>query len=139
MICCVRRCSHTRVLEAVLTRAENLKRFYNNSMLDADKQNAMNLFVRPRLTLGLCLIMELTSRQLGISPSTALQPPPRPHYRQWFTPSHLETPKIDELAPLGDVYTEYYEPCRYTELDRMYAMYVKGCSLVETPLSRADR
>lgn len=30
----------------LISSAENIRRFYNNSMLDADKQAAINLFVR---------------------------------------------------------------------------------------------
>jgi hypothetical protein len=37
--------SHSRDL------LENIRRFYNNSMLDADKQAAINLFVCPIVTI----------------------------------------------------------------------------------------
>ncbi|WVQ79290.1 hypothetical protein IAT38_001387 [Cryptococcus sp. DSM 104549] len=81
---------------------ENIRRFYNNSMLDADKQSAINLF-------------------LGVQPSVPTYDLARPHYKQWFTPSHLDNPKADDLAPISQVYKEYYTPRDLSEFGNMYA------------------
>ncbi|WWC65713.1 uncharacterized protein I303_108335 [Kwoniella dejecticola CBS 10117] len=88
--------SHSRDL------LENIRRFYNNSMLDADKQSAINLF-------------------LGVQPTLPTLDLARPNYRQWFTPSHLEEPKSDELAPINQVYKEYYKPHILSQFGRLYA------------------
>ncbi|KAK6908776.1 polyphosphoinositide phosphatase [Kwoniella mangroviensis CBS 8886] len=88
--------SHSRDL------LENIRRFYNNSMLDADKQSAINLF-------------------LGVQPSPPTYDLARPNYKQWFTPSHLEEPKSDELAPINQVYKEYYKPHILSQFGRLYA------------------
>ncbi|WWC73521.1 uncharacterized protein I206_107492 [Kwoniella pini CBS 10737] len=88
--------SHSRDL------LENIRRFYNNSMLDADKQSAINLF-------------------LGVQPSLPTYDLARPNYKQWFTPSHLEEPKYDELAPINQVYKEYYKPHILSQFGRLYA------------------
>jgi hypothetical protein len=89
--------SHSRDL------LENIRRFYNNSMLDADKQAAINLF-------------------LGVEPSVPSYKLERPHYRQWFTPSHLEPPAMDELAPINQVFREYYKPHILSQFGRLYAL-----------------
>ncbi|WWD20149.1 hypothetical protein CI109_104625 [Kwoniella shandongensis] len=88
--------SHSRDL------LENIRRFYNNSMLDADKQSAINLF-------------------LGVQPSFPKYDLERPNYQQWFTPSHLDEPKSDELAPVNQVYREYYKPHILSQFGRLYA------------------
>ncbi|WVQ96137.1 hypothetical protein IAU59_003239 [Kwoniella sp. CBS 9459] len=88
--------SHSRDL------LENIRRFYNNSMLDADKQSAINLF-------------------LGVTPSVPAYSLDRPNYKQWFNPAHLEEPKTDELAPINHVYKEYYKPHILSQFGRLYA------------------
>ncbi|OCF46064.1 polyphosphoinositide phosphatase [Kwoniella heveanensis CBS 569] len=88
--------SHSRDL------LENIRRFYNNSMLDADKQAAINLF-------------------LGVTPSVPTYSLYRPNYKQWFNPAHLEEPKTDELAPINQVYREYYKPHILSQFGRLYA------------------
>ncbi|KAL7338197.1 SacI homology domain-containing protein [Rhodotorula toruloides] len=61
-------------------KVENMKRYYANSFGDYDKQAAIDLF-------------------LGIKPPLAppamweyIPPPPRPSYRDWYSPSHLSNP-----------------------------------------------
>ncbi|KAK4687115.1 phosphatidylinositol 3,5-bisphosphate 5-phosphatase, partial [Tremellales sp. Uapishka_1] len=88
--------SHSRDL------LENIRRFYNNSMLDADKQAAINLF-------------------LGVQPSSSETKISRPHYRQWFTPAHLASPDPDVLAPINQVFKEYYKPHILSQFARLYA------------------
>ncbi|KAF9030830.1 hypothetical protein BDZ89DRAFT_1064393 [Hymenopellis radicata] len=52
---------------------ENIRRFWTNSLLDADKQAAINLF-------------------LGVQSDPHRDRPVRGGYRQWFKPEHLEPP-----------------------------------------------
>ncbi|OWZ44073.1 polyphosphoinositide phosphatase [Cryptococcus neoformans c45] len=88
---------------------ENIRRFYNNSMLDGDKQSAINLF-------------------LGVHPSVPTYDLTRPNYRQWYHPSHLEDPKADDLAPINQVYAEYYKPDKMSEFSNMYAFNMNSTS-----------
>ncbi|KAG6853214.1 hypothetical protein C0991_006117 [Blastosporella zonata] len=91
---------------------ENIRRFYTNSLLDADKQTAINLF-------------------LGISSErTITHPPIRSGYRNWFHPAHLEAPYLlpscnDALADFvktrGDFWVEYYRPLLFTSLGKHFA------------------
>jgi hypothetical protein len=46
----------------------------------------------------------------------------RPNYRQWFTPEHLEPKGIDALAPVNEVYREYYKPHILSQFQRLYAL-----------------
>ncbi|BEI98809.1 hypothetical protein CcaverHIS631_0311080 [Cutaneotrichosporon cavernicola] len=95
--------SHSRDL------AQNIKRYFNNSILDADKQAAMNLF-------------------LGVESAAASKArTPRPNYRHWYTEKHLEPPSLgslgDELAVPRSMFKEYYKPSVLTQLDKIYALY----------------
>ncbi|KIY44512.1 hypothetical protein FISHEDRAFT_51229 [Fistulina hepatica ATCC 64428] len=93
--------SHSRDL------IENMKRFYANSLLDADKQAAINQF-------------------LGIPAERPWnRTPVRSGYRQWFHPEHLETAyPIEECTQAlrayvndkGDFWIEYYRPLLFTSL-----------------------
>ncbi|GJJ09043.1 hypothetical protein Clacol_003265 [Clathrus columnatus] len=92
---------------------ENLRRFYTNSMLDADKQMAIDIF-------------------LGV------QPPERPinperrgtSYRQWFNPEYLGPAYIlqdcqetleDFSQTRSDFWVEYYRPLLFTHLAKHFA------------------
>jgi hypothetical protein len=88
-------------------------------MLDADKQAAINLFVR--LDTAFWLRSDI---QLGVEPTPPVYQVDRPHYRQWFTPSHLEHPPIDDLAPINHVFREYYKPHILSQFGRLYALWV---------------
>ncbi|KGB77995.2 polyphosphoinositide phosphatase [Cryptococcus deuterogattii R265] len=88
---------------------ENIRRFYNNSMLDGDKQSAINLF-------------------LGVQPSVPTYDLKRPNYRQWYHPAHLKDPEPDDLAPINQVYAEYYKPDKLSEFNNMYAFNMNSTS-----------
>ncbi|WVN86922.1 uncharacterized protein L203_102097 [Cryptococcus depauperatus CBS 7841] len=92
---------------------ENIRRFYNNSMLDADKQSAINLF-------------------LGVQPSVSTYDLARPNYRQWFNPAHLEDPKIEELASISEVFTDYYRPDKLSELNDLYSFTMNSTTRFNT-------
>ncbi|KIJ30197.1 hypothetical protein M422DRAFT_784087 [Sphaerobolus stellatus SS14] len=93
---------------------ENLRRFYTNSMLDADKQTAIDVF-------------------LGIQPTErGLQIPKRrgKSYREWFHPEYLEPAFIlddcckalNEFAQTrSDFWIEYYRPLLFTSLGKHFA------------------
>ncbi|KAI0668852.1 SacI homology domain-containing protein [Trametes maxima] len=92
---------------------ENLRRFYANSLLDADKQTAINLF------LG--VPAEKTSTRA---------PPQRGNYQKWFKDEHLQTAYPLEdceqalnqyLSTRGDYWIEYYRPLLFTSLGKHFA------------------
>ncbi|KAG6916548.1 hypothetical protein DXG01_006431 [Tephrocybe rancida] len=100
---------------------ENIRRFYTNSLLDADKQTAINLF------LGLP----------SASPSPT-HPPARSGYRAWFDPAHLAQPYALPTCTAaleafvrkggGDYWVEYYRPLLFTSLGKhfAYSMNIQG-------------
>ncbi|EIN05856.1 polyphosphoinositide phosphatase [Punctularia strigosozonata HHB-11173 SS5] len=98
--------SHSRDL------IENFRRFYTNSLLDADKQNAINLF-------------------LGVqSERPTSSPPKRGGYRNWFNPAHLEIAYPQDKCEEGlqefartkaDFWIEYYRPLLFTSLGKHFA------------------
>lgn len=91
---------------------ENLRRFYANSLLDADKQAAINLF-------------------LGINPERVVpRPPQRGNYKKWFKEEHLEPAYVLEdsergihqfINTRGDYWIEYYKPLLFTSLGKHFA------------------
>ncbi|KAI0759129.1 SacI homology domain-containing protein [Fomes fomentarius] len=92
---------------------ENLKRFYTNSLLDNDKQAAINLF------LG--VPAEKTSTR---------SPPQRGNYQKWFTDEHLEVAyPLEECEKAvilfvntrADYWIEYYRPLLFTSLGKHFA------------------
>ncbi|KAG6855864.1 hypothetical protein H0H87_009899 [Tephrocybe sp. NHM501043] len=111
---------------------ENIRRFYTNSLLDADKQTAINLF------LGISSSSSPTP-SLSSSPyPTTPQPIPltriRGNYRNWFNPAHL-SPRYDlvkctraledfvkaGMNSKGDFWVEYYRPLLFTSLGKHFA------------------
>ena len=109
--------SHSRDL------LENVRRYYTNSLLDADKQAAMDLF-------------------LGVTGEVRSKPAKRLHYQQWFDPANLEKPQsapsqitsfdkekgesgdIEEITdaptPPYDIWTDYYKPHLLSQFQRLY-------------------
>lgn len=91
---------------------ENLRRFYANSLLDADKQAAINLF-------------------LGIYPERVVaRLPQRGNYKKWFGEEHLEPAYALEdcerginqfVNTRGDYWMEYYKPLLFTSLGKHFA------------------
>uniref|UniRef100_A0A0W0FVL4 Putative polyphosphoinositide phosphatase n=1 Tax=Moniliophthora roreri TaxID=221103 RepID=A0A0W0FVL4_MONRR len=93
---------------------ENIRRFYTNSLLDADRQAAINLF------LGVSASSE--------KPPPISHPPVRSGYRNWFKEEHLMQPyRIDDCsanlmqtAQKGDFWVEYYRPLLFTSLTKHF-------------------
>ncbi|KAF4568144.1 phosphatidylinositol-3,5-bisphosphate 5-phosphatase [Pleurotus pulmonarius] len=91
---------------------ENIRRFYTNSLLDADKQAAINLF-------------------LGVQSERVAPPPVRGGYQQWFDPVNLEPAYVLEdcergleefvRGSRGDFWIEYYRPLLFTSLGKHFA------------------
>ncbi|KAG6335053.1 hypothetical protein ID866_4031 [Astraeus odoratus] len=91
---------------------ENIRRFYANSLLDADKQTAINLF-------------------LGVQGERHAQVTNlRRNYRAWFDLENLNTlysvhgssqSIIDFVDQRGDFWSEYYRPLLFTSLGKHFA------------------
>ncbi|KAJ7595479.1 polyphosphoinositide phosphatase [Mycena floridula] len=91
---------------------ENIRRFYANSLLDADKQTAINLF-------------------LGIESERAItHPAVRSGYCQWFDPENMKQPyivedcekRLQEFAKeTSGIWIEYYRPLLFTSLGKHFA------------------
>lgn len=91
-------------------------------MLDADKQAAINLFVSH--LLDQLSPHEADLIQLGVDDpsSIAAVKSERPHYRQWYTPAHLEPKRVEAMAAINEVYKEYYKPHILSQFARLYAL-----------------
>ncbi|KAJ7611579.1 SacI homology domain-containing protein [Roridomyces roridus] len=91
---------------------ENIRRFYTNSLLDADKQTAINLF-------------------LGVqSERPIIHPAIRGGYQKWFHEKHLQPPYALNDCDRGlrefvqnksDFWVEYYRPLLFTSLGKHFA------------------
>ncbi|KAF9649675.1 hypothetical protein BDM02DRAFT_3094328 [Thelephora ganbajun] len=90
---------------------ENLRRFYTNSLLDADKQAAINLFLDVH-----------TDR-------TTTQPPRRGGYQIWFSEKNLqpaygysecEAGIIEFTDSKSEFWVEYYRPLLFTSLGKHF-------------------
>lgn len=91
---------------------ENIRRFYTNSLLDADKQTAINLF-------------------LGVHGERIItHAPVRGGYQKWFDEKNLEPPYVvdkcdkglrDFVTYKGDFWVEYYRPLLFTSLGKHFA------------------
>nr|VWO97167.1 Serine/threonine-protein kinase PknH (EC [Ganoderma boninense] len=92
---------------------ENLRRFYANSLLDNDKQAAINLF-------------------LGVpaEKTTNRAPPQRGNYQKWYADEHLEVAyPLDAceravaqfVNTRADYWIEYYRPLLFTSLGKHFA------------------
>ncbi|KAF8840339.1 hypothetical protein BDN67DRAFT_968747 [Paxillus ammoniavirescens] len=90
---------------------ENIRRFYTNSLLDADKQTAINLF-------------------LGVHEHQGQVSHPRGNYQQWYQPQNLATVYTvdgcfhalnDFVTWRGDFWSEYYRPLLFTSLGKHFA------------------
>lgn len=90
---------------------ENLRRFYTNSLLDADKQAAINLFLDVH-----------TDR-------TTTQPPRRSGYQIWFSEKNLqpaygyaecEAGITEFTESKSEFWVEYYRPLLFTSLGKHF-------------------
>ncbi|ETN42162.1 uncharacterized protein HMPREF1541_04103 [Cyphellophora europaea CBS 101466] len=102
---------------------ETFKRYYNNSFMDSQRQEAYNLFLGNYvLQDGQPMLWELTTDYyLHHSDPRSMFSRTRPSYRQWYTPEYLNGPSIPPTIwpqefrdrPLhffDDFWVEYYRP-----------------------------
>lgn len=93
---------------------ENLRRYYNNAVLDADKQAAINLF-------------------LGVKPVAPTLKRGPANYRNWFDPQAVQDPTNVRLVPFADVYNEYYKPHMLSHFTKLYAHTMNSTRSINKP------
>jgi hypothetical protein len=112
---------------------ESFKRYYNNSFMDAQRQEAYNLFLGNYIfAQGQPLLWDLsTDYYLHHCDPRSWSGKRRPSYRKWFKPEHLDQPGIppaiwpNELAkkPLqyfDDYWLEYYRPLALSSFKKVF-------------------
>lgn len=125
--------SHTRDM------VESFKRFYNNSFLDAQRQESYNLFLGNYIYRnGHPMLWDLSSDYyLHHTEPRSMFGRRRPSYRKWYTPAYLESPTIPptlwsrEIAdhPLeffDDYWAEYYRPFTLSSFRKLFAFKIKS-------------
>lgn len=114
---------------------ESFKRYYNNSFLDSQRQEAYNLFLGNYIfSQGQPLLWELTTDYyLHHTSPRDWSIPKACNYINWYTPSHLYERKIPKLAILpvnvanlpvevvDDYWLEYYRPATLSSFPKMFA------------------
>ena len=114
---------------------ESFKRYYNNSFLDRQRQEAYNLFLgNYRFMHGQPLLWDLaTDYYLHHADPRAWSGKVRKSYIKWYTPAHLERRVLcRETQPYGtlagkplsffdDYWVEYYRPLALSSLQRIFS------------------
>lgn len=114
---------------------ESFKRYYNNSFLDGQRQEAYNLFLGNYIwTQGGPMLWDLsTDYYLHHADPRAWTSKRRRSYINWYTPEFLEPRKLPKYSaprgliankPLGffdDYWLEYYKPLAVSSLVKVYA------------------
>lgn len=114
---------------------ESFKRYYNNSFLDSQRQEAYNLFLGNYIfAQGQPMLWDLaTDYYLHHADPREWSVRRRQDYINWFTPAHLEERKIPPFVPLqrrnrkrpveffDDYWLEYYRPSTLSSFPKMFA------------------
>lgn len=104
---------------------ESIRRFYNNSFLDAQRQEAINLFLGNYIYLqGQPLLWDLASDYFLHHVHPQSGPVLRRNYIHWWTPENLKA-WSGFIHPSGfyedDFWQEYYRPRVLTSLKKVFA------------------
>ncbi|KAJ5239244.1 Polyphosphoinositide phosphatase [Penicillium chermesinum] len=115
---------------------ESFKRYYNNSFLDAQRQEAYNLFLGNYLfTQGAPMLWDLsTDYYLHHSDPRNHLEKRRPNYITWYTPEYLKKREVPPLPPhpkepisrFDDYWLEYYRPLALSTLSKIYSYKMKS-------------
>jgi hypothetical protein len=113
---------------------ESFKRYYNNSFMDAQRQEAYNLFLGNYVfARDKPMLWDLTTDYyLHHSDPRSMFGKRRPSYRRWYTPEHLESPTLPPTIwphrlrdrPLGhfdDYWVEYYRPLAISSFKKLFS------------------
>jgi hypothetical protein len=114
---------------------ESFKRYYNNSFLDSQRQEAYNLFLGNYiLTQGVPKLWDLnTDYYLHHTDPRHFSIYKQTNYIHWFTPSNLRKRQMPPLVPASnapkskpveyfdDYWLEYYRPSTLSSFPKMFA------------------
>ncbi|KAI5201568.1 hypothetical protein E4T39_05090 [Aureobasidium subglaciale] len=115
---------------------ESFKRYYHNSFLDSQRQEAYNLFLgNYTWAQGQPMLWDLsTDYYLHHTDPKKWLDRPRKSYINWYTPEHLErrilpptvehgqgTPSIQHPAEYDDYWLEYYRPLAVSSFVKVYS------------------
>lgn len=124
---------------------ESFKRYYNNSFLDAQRQEAYNLYLGNYIfAQGAPMLWDLsTDYYLHHSDPKSFLEKKRPNYISWYTPEYLkkrEVPPLpshpkEPLSRLDNYWLEYYRPLTLSTLSKIYSYKMKS-TLRYMPLYR---
>ncbi|KAL8833787.1 MAG: hypothetical protein Q9170_004080 [Blastenia crenularia] len=131
---------------------ESFKRYYNNSFLDRQRQEAYNLFLgNYTFVQGQPMLWDLaTDYYLHHADPRRWSKKPRKHYIQWFTPSYLEERRMPQAQPsivnvnekplefFDDYWLEYYRPLHMSSLSKMLPYKVNSLRKYPTPKESQD-
>ncbi|KAJ3390138.1 phosphatidylinositol-3,5-bisphosphate 5-phosphatase [Lobulomyces angularis] len=105
---------------------ESIKRYYNNSFTDADKQDSFNLFLGNYIPNKKSHIWDMQSDFYLHNDHPEIRRPKR-SYINWYSKKNLNTEKPLIRKPKTDsYYTEYYRPTVYTSFKRLFAYNIIG-------------
>ncbi|KAF7558809.1 hypothetical protein G7046_g5356 [Stylonectria norvegica] len=114
---------------------ESFKRYYNNSFLDSQRQEAYNLFLGNYIyTHGQPMLWDLaTDYYLHHADPRDWSASTKGDYINWYTPSYLDERKVPPYLPTRDVahphsveffddyWLEYYRPATLSSFPKMFA------------------
>ncbi|KAJ5722331.1 Polyphosphoinositide phosphatase [Penicillium malachiteum] len=110
---------------------ESFKRYYNNSFLDAQRQEAYNLFLGNYIfAQGAPMLWDLsTDYYLHHADPREYLEKKRPNYISWYTPENLKEREIppppacpkEPLSRFDDYWLEYYRPLALSTLSKVYS------------------
>ena len=128
---------------------ESFKRYYNNSFLDGQRQEAYNLFLgNYKFVQGQPMLWDLsTDYYLHHSDPRAWAERPRPGYVHWFTPEFLAERALSPYSPpqrrrrsipitIDDYWLEYYRPSTLSSFLKMFP-YKMNSTIKYIPLKAA--
>lgn len=123
---------------------ESFKRFYNNSFLDAQRQEAYNLFLGNYIfSQGTPMLWDLPSDYyLHHTNPKSHREKKRPSYISWFTPEHLKEREIpprpfhpkEPLSHFDDFWLEYYRPLALSSLQKNFSWKMNSTSRYLPPV-----
>lgn len=109
---------------------ESFKRYYNNSFLDAQRQEAYNLFLGNYIySQGQPMLWDLsTDYYLHHADPRAWSIMKRPSYIQWYTPENLKEKEVppppqrpkEKLSRFDDYWLEYYRPLSVSSFSKIF-------------------
>lgn len=118
---------------------ESVRRFYNNSFVDAQRQEAINLFLGNYIyDKDSTILWDMSNDHfLHYTPPDQIRIPRR-SYRQWWTPENLANTKATHLQQQPyEFWLEYYRPRTLSSLRRIFA-FTMNSTLRYIPLKTND-